>query len=510
MAAASRTPQDTAAWLAAEYGLQLSVPNVGERYELFDELGAGGAGQVYVGLDKDLDRRVAIKVLHTRRHESRDAVCRFLNEARITARLQHPGIPPVHDIGLLGGDLFFAMEVVEGRTLRQVLDERAADPEQGMSTDELVRLFQQICHTVAYAHDQGVMHCDLKPENIMVGHFNKVYVVDWGLALDRHPHTQLADRLARYLEQVHSPPAADAPPLATQELHALPGTPRYMAPERIVSMGQRIDARSDVYALGLILYEILAGAYPFPGESTREVMHAIMTAAVPPINTPVSGDLKLVCLQALARIPAQRYPHAGALAEDLHRALTLYPVAAQQGQVMPALLKAGRRHWLWVCVLLLAAALAGQLVVTHQREVAEVTRTLDMANACLASALDFQRQARSLEPLVAKADAKWQPRLQRNLDLVLGSRRTELQAARRLLTLAVLQRPQQVSPSLRAVLRQLWLDEVERNLQAERKAEARRLYHELRDLARDPAYFVWSPDDAARLAALEQELGRAP
>src|SRR5262245_2241822 len=153
-----------------------SAAFAGGRYEIGDEIARGGMGAVYSARDTVLNRRVAVKILQAEFAHAPDAVTRFLEEARITGQLQHPGIPPVHDLGTLpDGRPFLAMKLIKGRTLSAILTESHDVP-------ALLPVFEQVCQAVAYAHDRGLLHRDLKPSNVMVGAFGEVQVMDWGIA----------------------------------------------------------------------------------------------------------------------------------------------------------------------------------------------------------------------------------------------------------------------------------------------------------------------------------------
>jgi serine/threonine protein kinase len=197
----------------------------GSRYELIGEIGHGGMGVVYLGLDTQLGRRVALKVLQIL-DAGAQAAERIAQEARILARLEHPGIVPIHDLGTLpDGRIFYAMKFVEGTRLDRYARGAA-------SVTDRLRVFLRICETVSFAHSRGVVHRDLKPANIMVGQFGEVLVLDWGVATIAGVERET--------------------PLAV-------GTPGYMAPEQMAGAVDRVDARSDVYSLGKTLEALLAG-----------------------------------------------------------------------------------------------------------------------------------------------------------------------------------------------------------------------------------------------------------
>jgi tetratricopeptide (TPR) repeat protein len=238
------------------------------RYQLLEEIARGGMGVVHRARDTALGREVAVKVLRDEFAPGSAAARRFVDEARITGQLQHPGIPPLHDVGIgADGRPFLAMKLIKGRTLEELLRAR---PEPDAERGRFVAAFEQICQAVAFAHAHQVIHRDLKPENIMVGSFGEVQVMDWGLAkvltapqaegmsADQTPATEI-----RSLRELDGP--------ETQAGSVL-GTPAFMPPEQAVGAVEQIDEQSDVFGLGAILAVILTGSPPFVGdtaESTR-------------------------------------------------------------------------------------------------------------------------------------------------------------------------------------------------------------------------------------------------
>jgi serine/threonine protein kinase len=241
-------------------------PPVVPGYEVLEELGRGGMGVVYRVFDPDLQRRLAIKVLHEQFRGRPDLERRFLAEAQLMAQLQHPGIAPVHDLGRLAdGRPFFAMKLVQGRTLAALLDERrTAVPTADLP--QLLGIFDQVCQTLAYAHSRGVIHRDLKPSNVMVGAFGEVQVMDWGVAKILRRQGDGAsigaspepDPLAAVRTQVAG--------LSAQAGRVL-GTAMYMSPEQARGEVEALDERCDVFGLGGIMCVILTGQPPYPGSS---------------------------------------------------------------------------------------------------------------------------------------------------------------------------------------------------------------------------------------------------
>jgi serine/threonine protein kinase len=260
----------------------------GTRYELQGEVARGGMGVVYLARDRELERYVALKVIAVEASDSETAE-RLRREARTIARLEHPGIVPVHDVGTLpDGRVFYAMKLVTGKRL----DELVKD---GLPLRERLRLLLRIGEPVAFAHAHGVIHRDLKPENVMVGPFGEVLVMDWGVAKHRGDGDDARGS---------SPTKAEG---ATDH-GTIVGTPAYMAPEQARGDVDQVDARSDVYALGAILYFMLTGS-------------ALRNRPLREADPSLPRALEAICLKALAAEPANRYPSVGALGDDLARYL---------------------------------------------------------------------------------------------------------------------------------------------------------------------------------------------
>ncbi len=313
------------------------------RYRIVETLGQGGMGTVYLAEDVTLHRRVAMKVL--RGVQDAEAVERMLREARVIARLEHPGIVPVHDAGRLpDGRVYYIMKLIQGRRL----DEYA---EASASLQERLRVFERVCETVAFAHAHGVIHRDLKPQNVMVGQFGEVLVLDWGVA-----------KVAALTELRPPESAARGTPCdAPQTAHGtILGTPAYMPPEQARGEVDRVDERSDVYALGGILYFLLTGQSPqtWMGEP----------GLVPPrqLNRSSPRRLEAIGLKALSAEPQQRYASAAELATDVARFRSGQAVLAHREGVAERLAR-----WAWwyrVPILIVAAyLLMRSLLILWQR-----------------------------------------------------------------------------------------------------------------------------------------------
>ena len=280
-------------------------PDLGEtKYRLIEELGRGGMGAVYLAEDTVLGRRVALKVLGAAA-ATPGSVDRLWNEARILARLEHPGIVPIHDAGALpDGRIYYAMKRVDGKRLDELVP--------SLSRAERLRAFQRICEAVSFAHARGVVHRDLKPENVMVGSFGEVLVMDWGVA--------------KALEASAGAPPPDsdvARPDATAA-GAVVGTLAYMAPEQAEGAADRIRAAADVYGLGAILYFLLGGRAPSEGEHAED--RARGAARVEPVSLrrsdpSVPPALEAIVRRAMTVEPDRRYASAEELSAEVSRYL---------------------------------------------------------------------------------------------------------------------------------------------------------------------------------------------
>ncbi|MCC6557389.1 MAG: SUMF1/EgtB/PvdO family nonheme iron enzyme [Polyangiaceae bacterium] len=298
-------------------GDQAACPALPRRYRDLGCIASGGFGDVRRVYDAALDRIVAMKILRADVDDARARV-RFLEEAKLTAGLQHPGIVAVHDGGQLeDGRLWFTMPEVRGRTLGEIIEEvhAAAGPEgfreaaSGWTFRRLIDAFARVCQAVAYAHRRGIVHRDLKPANVMVGELGEVLVMDWGLG-----------RRASDTAVPSSGPRALADPQLTQDGDVL-GTPAYMPPEQARGERARHGPASDVYSLGAILYHALAGCPPYDG-TAMAVLTQVMRGEPPPVirataGKPVPAELITICARAMERFIEDRYPDAEALAREV-------------------------------------------------------------------------------------------------------------------------------------------------------------------------------------------------
>jgi serine/threonine-protein kinase len=300
------------------------APQTAGRCRIESEIARGGMGVVYRALDPFFGRRLAVKILLARAGQHPDLARRFLDEARLTRHLQHPGIPPVHDQGVLDdGRPYFTMKLIQGRTLAALLKERS-DPRDDLA--RFVTVFGQVCQTVAYAHSQGVIHRDLKPSNIMVGAFGEVQVMDWGLAkILREGSAGGGHTPAQPASILPDPRSLDSSPLPPDESQTRTGTflgtPAYIAPEQARGELELIDARADVFGLGAILCEILTGRPPFLGrgaEATLKAQKGLLEEAHARLEG-CGADAELIRLarRCLAAEPRDRPADAGQVAAEV-------------------------------------------------------------------------------------------------------------------------------------------------------------------------------------------------
>jgi serine/threonine-protein kinase len=279
-------------------GARNAPPLDTERFVQGSMLGVGGTSVVVRAFDKDIQREVAIKILAPESADAGIEVTRFTEEARITGQLEHPNILPVYEYGVdRKGQRYLCMKLVEGKTLEDVLHELEGDRLAPEHLAELLQVFVKVCEAMSYAHSRGVIHRDLKPTNIMMSEFGQVYVLDWGVARRVLP--------SRYYDSTATQNEIDPP-------GALIGTAVYMAPEQIQGRHAALDARTDVFALGATLYQILAGRPPL----TPAIMRALwMRKPPPPIPPPeslveggaVPQELARIAMRALSYAPEARY-----------------------------------------------------------------------------------------------------------------------------------------------------------------------------------------------------------
>lgn len=428
----------------------------GTRYEFLGELGRGSMGAVLEVWDSELRRKLAMKVILRQTHDSSgdsgsesgsDEASvdprmfeRFLEEAQITGQLDHPGIVPVHEVGLdATGRVYFTMRLVRGEDLRAVFG-HVASGHDGWNQVRALNVVLRVCEAMAFAHAKEVIHRDLKPANVMVGRFGEVAVMDWGLARvlgaeDLHdlrvrpeaPPKPSGSSLVRTERREGESRDPDSP-LLTMDGDVV-GTPSYMPPEQARGELDRLGPHSDVYAIGAMLYQLLAGAMPYVPEGARVSPHTILAAVLhgpPPalesLTPRTPPELVAICEKAMAREIEERYPTTEALASDLRAYLEGRVVAAYETGTW-----AETRKWilrnkalagsLGAAVLAIILGLVGFGLKTREANAAtleaqaQATRSSELAAAEAAAkqvALNEKQRANELrDSAVARADALW-------------------------------------------------------------------------------------------------------
>ena len=356
-----------------------------DRYEVQDEIGRGGMGTVYRVWDARLRRELAMKVSTAQRRPSSGntpasrSLYRFLEEAQVMSQLDHPGVLPVHDLGVDSeGRLFFTMHLVRGSSLKTGFA-RVGAGDDGWSLARAVGVLVKICETVAFAHAKGVIHRDLKPSNVMIGRLGEVYVMDWGLARvlgSSDPHGESMHALANDPEAIVGLRRSKAEESGEANLltveGSVVGTPSFMSPEQAAGEQDRIGTPTDVYAVGAMLYQLLTGTVPYTEPSASEdaltVLERARAGPPPPVEElapQAPAELVAICERAMEREPDARYAGMVELADDLRAWTEHRVVAAYRTGPWTEARKWARRNRLTALAsgLALLSVLVGSLVI---------------------------------------------------------------------------------------------------------------------------------------------------
>jgi serine/threonine-protein kinase len=374
----------------------------GRRFRILRPHARGGLGAVFVALDGELNREVALKQILEDHADDPASRARFLLEAEIAGGLEHPGIVPVYSLGTYAdGRPYYAMRFIRGDSLKEAVDRfhadhppRSDDGRRALERNKLLRRFLDVCNAIEYAHSRGVLHRDIKPANIIVGKHGETLVVDWGLAKATGFIEPASDSGERTL--VPSSGSGGAETLPGSAI----GTPSYMSPEQAGGDLESIGPRSDVYSLGATLYYLLAGRSPFAGEfaGVEEVLRAVQRGEFPPprrLDATIDRALEAVCLKAMARRPEDRYGSAAALSEDIERWMADEPVSAWREPIARRARRWARRNRtaMTAAAATLIAGVVGlsAILLVQTQAKAEIARALGRemsANVALAAAND--------------------------------------------------------------------------------------------------------------------------
>jgi formylglycine-generating enzyme required for sulfatase activity/serine/threonine protein kinase len=336
----------------ADGGLTSWVTATGLRYRPVRSHAKGGLGEVFVALDCELNREVALKEIQPQHADNTHSRARFLLEAEVTGRLEHPGIVPVYGLGTYAdGRPYYAMRFIKGQSLQDASEQFHADKERkgdagkrSLELRQLLSRFVAVCNAIAYAHSKGVLHRDLKPDNVMLGNYGETLVVDWGLA--KSISEPGSSRLT-LSETTGGSVTLRLSASGLTQVGSVMGTPQFMSPEQAMGKQENLGPACDVYGLGATLYHLLTGKPPFEAGNVQAVLEAVCCGNFPPprqADPSVPAALEAICLKAMALKPQDRYASPKELADDVLYWLADEPVAAYAEPLRLRLARWRRRH----------------------------------------------------------------------------------------------------------------------------------------------------------------------
>ncbi len=423
--------------------------NISRKYRMGDLIAEGGMGKVVNVEDTNCRREIAMKVILSGKVHSDELVRRFIQEAQVTAQLDHPNIVPIYELGVnVDGDLYYTMKKIAGTTLKQVLNDLSRGDERTIAKytlPVLLTIFQKVCDAVAYAHSKGVIHRDLKPSNIMIGDYGEVLVVDWGLlkvlqksdfddqsltprrsekaATATTTRVTLSSSASSLPENVHfTVSERDLDTILTIDGDVL-GTPSYIPPEQARGDTETVSERSDIYALGAILYSILTLRLPVNGINARDTLRRVIRGDIlaptklytgaSPRTLPhcprhrVPPSLSAVAMKAMATSPAERYRFVQDVQQEIEKYLGGFATAAEDAGALRLIALLVRRHRLIFAILLVlcVTSLGFMWKITDSEKRAVTNAEIAMRSADLARQAERTAQQRYAESLIAKGDA---------------------------------------------------------------------------------------------------------
>jgi len=412
------------------HGLPAQImPETLGRYTGGSEYARGGIGRVLLVHDEQMGRDIILKELLPQHATSPTAetlsrppspgspirqsaamMARFLQEAKVTGQLEHPSIVPVYELGIrTDGQLYYTMKLVRGHTLSVAIKQC-----KGLDTRlALLRSYLDICQAMAYAHSKSIIHRDLKPSNVMIGEFGECVVLDWGLAKVLEGQDAHQDDLNKTIDQLNME-GQDPKGHHTRSREVL-GTPLYMAPEQARGENDLVGPRSDVYSLGVILYEILSGEVPHLWTNTLDTVKRVGTLPAPPLHSAapdVAPELAAICDKALRHRADERYPSARELADDINQFLDGAVVEAYSYNARDLLKRVYRQHKTLIhsgalaTAAILAIGIYSYIHIAMARDEAEVARDLAQENARIALAAQTQAETAEAAEKVARSEAE--------------------------------------------------------------------------------------------------------
>lgn len=397
-----------------------SVPGVQEtpgRYTHVSEHARGGMGRVLLVHDGFLGRNVALKELMPGQRPTSDPdnpstpvrqymgfLSRFLQEARITGQLEHPSIVPVYELGhRQDGTLYYTMKLVRGKTLREAINQSKTIRDRL----SLLAHFVDLCQAIAYAHSRGIVHRDIKPDNVMVGEFGETVVLDWGLAKAKDREDCHADGLAETIRMLQLGDVDSA--LKTQYGQVM-GTPGYMSPEQALGRISEVEEKSDVYSLGAVLYQMLAGRPPFTGKSVPEILQKVVDDEPEPLDpNTVPLELAAICRKAMDKRADQRYGSAKALAQEIQQFLTGGLISAYEYRFSEHLYRFIKKHKAIVTITSAAAIVLFSVIGVAVSRIDAARRHAEEL-LYYASAISAARDIENDQPIDARESLQLSPK----------------------------------------------------------------------------------------------------